>query len=163
MNFDVKVSNHEFSLSTSKDQVLVQGVPIDFEIIEIRAHEWLVYIGNRCHTIVRKQELTGDTYVVNGTEVTLSVKTDLDKILEKLGMDIEAGTQISEVVAPMPGAILEICVTVGQEVKAGDKLVILEAMKMENVIKSPTDGVIAAIKIDAGTNVEKGKSMILFS
>ena len=62
--------------------------------------------------------------------------------------------------APMPGTILEIKATVGTHVKKGDCLLILEAMKMENVFKAPADAVVKSIKIAAGTAVEKGTVLI---
>lgn len=62
--------------------------------------------------------------------------------------------------APMPGTILDIKVTEGQSVKAGDILVILEAMKMENEIVSPKDGVINAIHTSKSTNVSSGDPLI---
>ena len=60
------------------------------------------------------------------------------------------------VVAPMPGKILSVKVTVGQAVKRGDVLMILEAMKMENEIQSPADGMVSAIAVESGQTVEAG-------
>ena len=62
----------------------------------------------------------------------------------------------------MPGLILEINVTEAQEVKENDPLLILEAMKMENVINSPRDGVIKSIKVSQGNTVEKNALLIEF-
>lgn len=61
-----------------------------------------------------------------------------------------AGTQIP---SPMPGTILKVNVAVGQDVKAGDVLFILEAMKMENDIVAPVDGKVAQILVDKGATV----------
>ncbi len=58
--------------------------------------------------------------------------------------------------APMPGTILAVNVTAGQNVKKGDVLFILEAMKMENEIMSPVDGVVSAISTTKGATVESG-------
>lgn len=62
----------------------------------------------------------------------------------------------------MPGMVLNILVTEGQEVKKGDALIILEAMKMENILKSPTDGTIKKIAITKGFAVEKNQLLIQF-
>lgn len=59
--------------------------------------------------------------------------------------------------APMPGKILGIKVNVGQTVKKGDVVIILEAMKMENEIVAPSDGTIASINVTVGANVESGE------
>ena len=62
----------------------------------------------------------------------------------------------------MPGLILEINIEEGQEVKENDPLLILEAMKMENVINSPRDGVIKSIAVSQGNTVEKNALLIEF-
>lgn len=62
--------------------------------------------------------------------------------------------------APMPGTILEIKVKEGQSIKSGDVLFILEAMKMENEIVSPKDGVVNAIYTSKGATVNTGEPMI---
>ena len=61
-----------------------------------------------------------------------------------------------EVKAPMPGNILDVKVAAGASVKAGDVLVILEAMKMENEIMAPHDGTITAVSVSKGAAVESG-------
>ena len=63
----------------------------------------------------------------------------------------------------MPGLVLSVLVTEGDEVKKGDNLLVLEAMKMENMIKSPTDGIIKKIEIKQGNKVEKNELLISFS
>ena len=62
--------------------------------------------------------------------------------------------------APMPGTILEIKVTEGQSVKAGDLILILEAMKMENEIVSPKDGVVNKIHTSKSTTVSTGDPLV---
>ncbi len=62
----------------------------------------------------------------------------------------------------MPGLLLDIKVQEGQEVQKGEILLILEAMKMENVIKAPTDARIKHIKVQKGQTVEKNQLLIEF-
>ncbi len=59
--------------------------------------------------------------------------------------------------APLPGTILGVKVAAGQAVKSGDVLFILEAMKMENEIKSPRDGVIGSVAVTKGASVDSGE------
>ena len=66
---------------------------------------------------------------------------------------VAQGTKVS---APMPGTILEVKVKQGQQVKQGDLLVILEAMKMENEILAPQDGTVAQINVGKGASVNSG-------
>ena len=67
------------------------------------------------------------------------------------------------VVAPMPGKIISIKCAVGQSVKSGDVLLILEAMKMEQEIKTKADGIISEIKVAAGMTVQKEDILIIIS
>jgi biotin carboxyl carrier protein len=70
--------------------------------------------------------------------------------------------KISEIKAPMPGLVLKVFVLEGTAVQKGDNLFVLEAMKMENIIKSPADVVVKAVKIKPGDKVEKGQVLIKF-
>ena len=65
-----------------------------------------------------------------------------------------------EVKAPMPGNILDVKVKAGDSVKAGDTLLILEAMKMENEISAPQDGTIASVNVRKGDVVNSGDLLI---
>lgn len=66
----------------------------------------------------------------------------------------------TSVKAPMPGTVVNVVVTAGQAVKAGDDLVFIEAMKMETPVKSPKDGTIATIEVSKGEAVDSGKVLV---
>jgi len=70
--------------------------------------------------------------------------------------------KVSKLTAPMPGKVLDVLVSVGQEVLKGDGLVILEAMKMENVLKADDAGVIKSVNVSIGQAVEKNNILIEF-
>ena len=68
------------------------------------------------------------------------------------------GTTVS---SPLPGVILEVCVKEGDTVKSGQKIMVLEAMKMENVIEATADGVIKSIKVNKGDSVMEGTPLAI--
>jgi acetyl-CoA carboxylase biotin carboxyl carrier protein len=68
---------------------------------------------------------------------------------------------MEEVLAPMPGNIIEVVVSVGDEVKEDDELIILEAMKMENPICAPADGVVKEIKVKEKDVVEADQLLVV--
>ena len=67
---------------------------------------------------------------------------------------------VNDIKAPMPGLILEVNVKEGDEVKEGDYLLVLEAMKMENALTAPRDAVIKSISVEKGQTVEKNQLLI---
>jgi biotin carboxyl carrier protein len=97
---------------------------------------------------------------INGTKYAVKINDKYDRLIEKLGMKVGTAQKVGDIKAPMPGLVLEVAVEVGTVVSKGDKVLILEAMKMENVIKAAGDGTVKAIHISHGTAVEKGQLLI---
>jgi biotin carboxyl carrier protein len=99
---------------------------------------------------------------VEGRRIMVKAQDRFDLLLAKLGMTELASKKINQLKSPMPGLILEVLVTPGQNIKAGEPLIILEAMKMENIIKAPIDVVIKNVKAIKGRPVEKNELLIEF-
>ena len=100
-----------------------------------------------------KIEAAGETF-------DIEIKDELDQVLEKMGLGSASNKQIKEIRAPMPGLVLEISVADGQDVNAGDKILILEAMKMENSIIIHTNARIKKVSVTSGQAVEKGQVLV---
>lgn len=95
--------------------------------------------------------------VVNGYTLKVKQSNELDQLINQLGFNKPPLKSLKEVNAPMPGLVKEILIKIGSEVKEGDNLFILEAMKMENIIKSSGVGIISELKVTKGEKVEKGQ------
>ena len=102
------------------------------------------------------------TIQVNNATYKVNISDDLDRLITEMGFENSASKHINELKASMPGLILEVFVKTGQEVKENDSLLILEAMKMENIITSPRDGIIKSISAVKGDAVEKNYLLIEF-
>jgi len=98
--------------------------------------------------------------LVNGTAYHLKIADEYDQLVRQLGLEVVTTQKVNEIKAPMPGLVLEVNVEAGQTIAKGDPLLILEAMKMENVIKSAGDGVVEEILVEKGAAVEKGALLI---
>lgn len=156
-NKTYQVTANEFDFTFSKEQIdavdIVQKSPTAFNVINE-------------HRSVNVKLLEADpagkklTLEVDGESFTIEIKDELDLMLDKMGFGAVANKQVKEIKAPMPGLVLEIAVTEGQEVKEGDKLLILVAMKMENSIVIHTDAVIKRIAVAAGQAVDKGQLLV---
>lgn len=97
---------------------------------------------------------------VNGLLYVVRLNDAYDELVEKMGLSATVIHKIKDVRAPMPGLVLDIMVEPGQTVTHGDPLLVLEAMKMENVIKSPGEGTIKQIHVLKGSAVDKGAVLI---
>lgn len=100
------------------------------------------------------------TIETGGETFTVTIKDPLDQQLEQMGLGSATSKQLKEIKAPMPGLVLEISVTDGQPVKDGDRILILEAMKMENSILIHADATIKKVKVVAGQAVERGQVLV---
>ncbi|HAD95936.1 MAG TPA: acetyl-CoA carboxylase biotin carboxyl carrier protein subunit [Cryomorphaceae bacterium] len=99
---------------------------------------------------------------VNGNTYTVEAKDRFDLLLEELGMEDLASSAVNDLKAPMPGLVLSLEVKAGDTVSKGDALVVLEAMKMENVLKAASDAVVKNITVEVGKAVEKNQVLIEF-
>jgi biotin carboxyl carrier protein len=99
---------------------------------------------------------------VSGKEFDVAIEDSYDILAKELGFANTGNKKIKELKSPMPGLVLETMVKAGDTVEEGAALLILEAMKMENVIKSPTDGVIKAVLVKEKEAIEKSQLLIEF-
>jgi len=111
---------------------------------------------------IEKADFNNREYVVNVNSNSYRVKisNEIDLLIKEMGFTIGSSIIANTIKAPMPGIILSINVEENQEVKEGETLLILEAMKMENAICAPKDGVIKSIFAKSGETVEKGELLI---
>jgi biotin carboxyl carrier protein len=100
--------------------------------------------------------------IINNNTYNVIIFNDLDMLIKDMGFSFGVTKHVDSVVAPMPGLILDIHVKIGQEVNENDPLLILEAMKMENVITSPRNGIIKSVIIKKGDPVLKNQLLIEF-
>ncbi len=153
--------NKEFSVEgTSLD-----GNSIDWDMIEVRDNTFHIIKGSKGFnaTLVSfNSEEKTMTLNVNGNDYEISIKDKNDLLLQQLGITSKSSSAIQYIKAPMPGLIINVSVNVGDEAKKGDLLLILEAMKMENAIKSPRDGKIKKINVQLKQPVEKNQVMLEF-
>tara|TARA_R110000868_G_scaffold78284_2_gene223528 strand:- start:3910 stop:4389 length:480 start_codon:yes stop_codon:yes gene_type:complete len=141
-------------------------VPTDIESIDIIStgaleyHALLKnhsYIINIIDTDFANKKMTLE---VNGNSYEMTIGDETDQMIEKMGLLTTKTHKINSIKAPMPGLIVEIMATIGQKVVMGTPLIVLSAMKMENIITSTGDGIVKNIEVNVNDAVDKGQIII---
>lgn len=163
MQFKTKFKEKSFDLSFSDDfsHAEVNGISADIEWSVQTSGRCLLRIGNKLHRIDDSRKEDGYiSFRINGEWVRVEVKNEQNLLLERLGFNTGQVISAGKIDAPMPGKILEILVDKEEDVEAGQPVVILEAMKMENEIKSAGSGTVSEIFVETGDSVEKNQPLI---
>lgn len=163
----IKVNNKfDFELSSELNQLLINGIPFHGDILKVNSRSFHVLYNNRsfnAELIEFDKEQKTCSVKVGSNIYSMQMTDQFDELLHQLGMDNFNTAKVSEIKAPMPGLVLRILASEGEEVKKGGNLFVLEAMKMENIIKAPADVIIKSVKVNPGDKVEKNQVMMIFS
>ena len=164
--YNIKVNDkYNFEVNRKDDALLVNDAAINADIKQL--NQLLYHIINQngsynAEVVSFDREAKTAEIKVNNNIYTLTAKDRFDVLLDKMGLSSLMAAKVSEIKAPMPGLVLKVLVEEGAEIKKGENLFILEAMKMENIIKAPADVTVKTIKIKPGDKVEKGQILMLF-
>lgn len=157
---------YNFEVELAEKVIKVNGEELQIDSKDLSASQKHILYQNKSYNVeLVERDDEGKTMVVkvNGRLYQVGIEDQYDELLKKLGMDSSSANKVLEIKAPMPGLVLNIIVEEGQEVNKGDSLLVLEAMKMENIIKSPTAGLVKKILIRRGDKVEKNEILLQFA
>ncbi len=160
------VGQVEITIGIEKDQLTftLNEESIEPIISGSAADGWNVLLNGRSYAVeLFKREGNIMQMLVNGRRYPVERSDKYEELLQSLGMDRNAGAKVSNLKAPMPGKVISVSVEPGTKVEIGDPILVLEAMKMENVIKSPTTGEVCTVEVETGGTVEKNEVMITFA
>ncbi len=153
---DVNAGQYTFQL-TDADNITLNDSDVNNQIILDNNKSKLVSVKEVNHELKRYQiQIDGRTYQVQ-------ISDAVDQQILKMNLKSKKSNQLKELRAPMPGLVRQVNVQVGDQVDSGDALFILEAMKMENVLKSPVNGIVSDIFVKPGESVEKNQILLSFS
>ncbi|HTO93318.1 MAG TPA: biotin/lipoyl-containing protein [Bacteroidota bacterium] len=159
--FIVSAGGTEFTVELGSDG----HVKVDGKIWSVRRispTEFSVIAGQRQIRVVAAPDGESYSVIAGGYRAQLSVESERERLLRTYGRSTASSGQRRELHAPMPAMVIRIDVAPGDEVRPGQPLVVLEAMKMENEIVSPGEGRVKEVHAKAGKPVEKGELLITF-
>lgn len=148
-------------LGNSEYLIKIQGKERNLKILNMTSDKIEFMLDNSYHTAKYLDNTTAKmTLVVDGIQVAFDKHSELDKIVYKTsGADASVDSQIN-LRSQIPGRIVSINASVGDKVKKGDVICILESMKMQVSIKSHKDGIIKVVKIKQGASVAKNDVLV---
>jgi biotin carboxyl carrier protein len=159
----ININNTTFVLETKSNTVLINGKPANADVAKLGLNKYHILFNNASYTIeLLEKDETGKSLkiMVNGTKQTVKIKDKYDNLLQQLGMDKLIAKKNNLVKSPMPGLVLRIMAEPGMPIKKGDGLLVLEAMKMENIIKAEADGIVKRINVSEKQAVEKNAILL---
>lgn len=165
--YKVDVNNkYQYNIDTKANDVLIDDSKIHADIKQLSPDTWHIIEQLKSYnvTLVSFDNVAKTAQIrVNNNIYNIAAKDRFDLLLDQMGLTDLAGARVSELKAPMPGLVLTVFIEDGATVQKGDSLFILEAMKMENIIKSPVDAVVKTIKVKPGDKLEKGQVLLQFA
>ncbi len=161
MKYTVTVAGRIFEIEVTGEHVRVDGLEVDAALVAIpQTPLRRLVMGERARTFTALKDdgVWGITY--KGERWTATVEDERTRQLREL-TGVAAVSRTGGVIkAPMPGLVLRVEVEEGQAVDVGTRVVVLEAMKMENEIKTLTEGVVRSVHVRVGQVVEKGARLV---
>lgn len=151
------IVNTRFNIELDKE--------INWDIVDVKNGRFHIVCNNKsfvADVLAHDRKNKSFEIIINNNAYSVQLKDRFDELLHDLGMDVKRSNKDNDVKAPMPGRVLEILVKEGDAVAEGDGLIVLEAMKMENIIKSTREGVLKHIQTAEGDSVEKNAVLLSY-
>lgn len=165
--YQVKVNGKfEHTVNRNGDELIINDKAISADVKQLGPLNWHIINNLKSYNVevvAFDSALKTAEIKVNNHLYHITAKDKYDALLEQMGLSNMQTAKVSEVKAPMPGMVLKVFVAAGDQIKKGDNLFILEAMKMENIIKCPDDVIVKVVKIKPGDKVEKGQVLVQFA
>ena len=164
MKYIVELNGERKRVALDPGGVSYEGAgAVHAELVDIEASPVrIVRIGSEVHRVVVQRRPGRGKYSlwVDGYRFDVEALDERTRQIRDVSAASAAPTGPAPVVAPMPGLVVRVRVAVGDRVEAGQGVVVMEAMKMENELRATAAGVVKSIEVEAGTAVEKGTLLV---
>lgn len=163
--FETIIGDYILELNKKGEAYLQGDQKLELDIYQIDDRHWHVLYGDRSYRVLLHQIDAAKhevTLGINGKKTKIHLRSRLERLLKELGLENALEVKVESIQAPMPGLIHSIIAREGDIIKKGDPLLILEAMKMENVIKAPADVIVEKIHVKEKDAVDKNALLMSF-
>jgi biotin carboxyl carrier protein len=163
--YQAQLDGKTFAIEAGDDGIRINGKPLEWDIVSLGNGQFHIRYNQQSYPaeiVSIDRETKTVELKMRRHRYSVRLREDVDLLMEKMGMNGAGASKVNSIKAPMPGLIIDLRVSDGAEVNVGDPLLILEAMKMENIIKSPGKGTVRKVKVKKGDSVEKGQVLIDF-
>jgi len=165
MRYYVAVGGREFIVTVGPNGIEIDGRRVSADLAELaRDSLYMLRVDGRNHVLALRRERNEGRYTAwtDCGRLEVLVEDEVARTLAAFGKQHQSAQRIAPLVAPMPGLVVRVTVSAGARVRAGQGVVVVEAMKMENELRAPADGIVSAVRVQPGTAVEKGAVLLEF-
>ena len=166
MRYVVDLNGARTEVEVDGESVSLEGHTMPARVDEIEGTPVrLVTIGSAVHRVVIRRGAARGKYTlwVDGYRFDGEALDERTRAIRDITAEADKASGPASLVAPMPGLIVRVNVAPGDSVQAGQGLVVMEAMKMENELRAHSAGVVKAVMVEPGKAVEKGTVLVEFS
>jgi pyruvate carboxylase subunit B len=165
VKYVVRVNGQQLEVTLDGPVVRLGDVEAEAHVVEIEGTPLrMLTIGGRVHRVVARRGPEAGRYIIHlgGFRFEVEALDERTHAIRQLAASSARPVGPSSLAAPMPGLVVRVLVEPGDRVQAGQGVVVIEAMKMENELRAATAGVVRAIPVKAGSPVEKGAVLVEF-
>jgi biotin carboxyl carrier protein len=163
MKYVVDVGGARHEIEIGPDGITCDGAPVSAQLHDLPGSPIRqVTIGNQVHRIVTRRGAARGRYtlVLNGYRHEVEALDARTRAIRDLSAATAGPAGPAPLLAPMPGMIVRVSVAPGDTVVAGQGLIVMEAMKMENELRAAGPGTVSAVRVTPGTAVQKGAILV---
>jgi len=153
-------SNFEMNFHSNGIEIFLDGKSVNAEVEKLSNHSYSIIVEGKSHIVSILNYEDSVSALINQKKSQIVVKDETQILLETYGFAKPESNHVGEIHAPIPGLVTKLFVSKDDVVEKGQKIFILEAMKMENEIDSPISGSVTKIIVEEGKAVQKGQLIL---
>lgn len=164
MKYVTTINGEPFTIEINhEDEIIVNGTSYAIDFVEIGEHNNLfsLLINNESFEALVEERDAIWQVLLRGDLYTAEVADERTQRMEAQRTTMVPDAGETNIRAPMPGLVVSVPVQEGQVIEAGDSVVILESMKMENELRAPREGTVERVNVQAGDSVEQNQVLVV--